>query len=336
MSEVTTMLGGNRCVPDNDEGDESTCYRAYSVHECVLFFCVRTYEASVDNGVLNEKTLATFPNRTTPEKGIEQGFAIAQNASRPTAQPTPTTTRTASPAEPTSGLGVDAYNIYDNVTISPNEDDEVFTVYARNIYILRQWTAALFQSKVEADVFRHPDYSDTTHALYAAMVANHERETGTTDDGRGKIIRWWDPVSPEQIMNSVALSLTNTMRMMNNESALGDTSILETYVQIRWYWASLPLAVVAMSLIYFLVVAIINARMEKPVWKNSVLPAFALPLDGSIRDALASEGPLLSKMEWEAQKNKTAFIWTGARSSGSAQASQYEAVPLKTGLAEDP
>ena len=74
-----------------------------------------------------------------------------------------------------------------------------------------------------------------------------------------------------QLMDNVAASITNHMRNISSEPALGKVWAIQTYVHVRWIWLVLPMALAPASLLFLLTAIWSSKRKGVQVWKSSAL-----------------------------------------------------------------
>ncbi|PSN62448.1 hypothetical protein BS50DRAFT_502179 [Corynespora cassiicola Philippines] len=95
-------------------------------------------------------------------------------------------------------------------------------------------------------------------------------------------------------MERLATVMTNIMRQSSNEMALGNAFSVETYIEVRWEWLSLPLTLLVLTLV-LLVGTMVRTSMENDrvgVWKNSAIATLVHGLPDDMRQKIitAQEG----------------------------------------------
>ena len=104
------------------------------------------------------------------------------------------------------------------------------------------------------------------------------------------------------VMQQVASSLTTSMRTTGNEPLASASLSLETYVHARWDWVTLPLILLAFTLVFMISAVVVSIVKGVPTWKSSSLPAFVYQFDPETSSAIGSSGPRLSKLEKQAEE----------------------------------
>ena len=87
-----------------------------------------------------------------------------------------------------------------------------------------------------------------------------------------------------------------------NEPLASASLSLETYVHARWDWATLPLILLAFTLVFMISAMVLSIVKGVPTWKSSSLPASVYQLDPETFSAIGSSGPRLSKLEKQAEE----------------------------------
>lgn len=101
---------------------------------------------------------------------------------------------------------------------------------------------------------------------------------------------WCAPNNVTHHMQRLATVMTNAMRQSSNDSALGESFSQETYVEVRWVWLILPLALLGLTLI-FLVGTVVRTSMESErvgVWKNSAIATLLYGLPDEMQQKIAA------------------------------------------------
>jgi hypothetical protein len=114
-----------------------------------------------------------------------------------------------------------------------------------------------------------------------------------------------------RMMNNLATSMTNNMRVVSGEHAAGVSTNHTTYVNVNWLWLALPGVLLGLTLIFLASTMWLNMQQGVPLWKGSTLAAFHHPLTKDGRQKLAqAESPRhLEKVaermgvRWESTKN---------------------------------
>ncbi|KAF3038388.1 hypothetical protein E8E11_002506 [Didymella keratinophila] len=233
-------------------------HEAPVVNECVLSWCVQTIKSSYEGGSYIEQVLARHENTTAGPFPWESfpvpedeggGFDIFYMQNISITPPASSPDRSTSTALNTT---YGATNITANTIM--NVFDDFFPSY---------YTQA---SASDAPILRYKDYEDTgastRHLAFSA---------------------WQQPNDLNSHLGRLAQAMTNVMRsdVSNNEMLNGTAYKMETYVEVRWQWLTLPLGVLFTALV-FLAATITKSAMERDrvdIWKTSAYATllFGLP-----------------------------------------------------------
>ncbi|KAF7186700.1 hypothetical protein HII31_11932 [Pseudocercospora fuligena] len=237
--------------------------------ECILHFCVQTYEASVTRGVFQERLISSFPNTSTPAQEAQAAIKPSSpNLTLPDVQPT----------------GVVYYNydfVNSYVTIRPPGSSKEYQIGNDTFLLFREWIQQTLTGELDSNAETGRATDDITQALYGAV-------------SNGFIER-------------IANSLTAQMRGITGETANGTTYSVVAVVQPRWGWLVYPLIVLALALGFVVATIIISAKKRMPTWKSNVLPGMVFSLDTATSTAIAARGPRLSAIEKEAKRHLIAM-----------------------------
>ena len=113
------------------------------------------------------------------------------------------------------------------------------------------------------------------------------------------------------MMDRVAQSLTALVRARTGENATGTTWTMEPYVHARWQWVILPLALLAITLVFLITTIVLSAIQHIPTWRSSALPSLVYALDETTVAAMALHGPRVKTLEKEAGKHIMAMSAAG-------------------------
>ena len=110
---------------------------------------------------------------------------------------------------------------------------------------------------------------------------------------------WLPPNNITKYVQDMATSLTNAVRTYPNSIELvSGSGALETYVEVRWPWLTLPLGLVCVAFI-FLILTIHQSsqRSDIKTWKNSALAILLNGLTDEAKMAIGPPGELLQMRE---------------------------------------
>ena len=97
-------------------------------------------------------------------------------------------------------------------------------------------------------------------------------------------------IGVDAVFATIAQSLTRYFRTVSNQAATGTTESLEQYIQGRWEWLLVPLAMVTLNAGFVLAVRLQSHRLGLPSWRNSVLALM-------LRETTAEEEEELGTMQ---------------------------------------
>ncbi|CAG8935853.1 unnamed protein product [Penicillium salamii] len=104
----------------------------------------------------------------------------------------------------------------------------------------------------------------------------------------------------EQIMNNVALSLSNYARQISKATVAGTSGNPESYVAVKWPWITFPATLVVFAGILLVATALSSTRRKTSLWKSSVLPFLYHGLEGNL--VKKAEVELMSEMDRATEK----------------------------------
>ncbi|KAF2088718.1 hypothetical protein K490DRAFT_55353 [Saccharata proteae CBS 121410] len=248
-----SSTGGTDTV--NFNGDQSTISALSSIrglhdassqhlfgavaNECVLYFCVNTYNASVDSGTLNETILDSWSNATS----MTYGSDITMTP--PGANETYTVGAYAWQA-----LAQEFWNMFAGTVTGDIGEETSDNDIVRAIYDLGTGSAASGTPN---------NGENKTMASLAASMTKLIRTSASSSSGSS--------VSKRSSLGSGGGNST----VNNGTHALGITWQSETYVHVRWPWITLPVALEILTLV-FLIGTIWRSNVAGvAVWKSSTL-----------------------------------------------------------------
>lgn len=208
--------------------------------ECVMWMCVKTFSASMSGGVFHEQIISRWPeaNESIP------GF----------------------PTLPSSSSGPSR-----NFSLHPPNDTAEYTIDMATIATMKIWLlgvlSGLSWSPGQNAVPTGSDVSmDLGQAFYRAQQIS-----------KTALKSWNNATSelagPANILAKVADGMTVTIRNMAgpDSSVPGTANGVETFVQARWLWAILPIALVVLTLAFMGLTLFMSVHNGIPVWKSSSL-----------------------------------------------------------------
>ncbi|KAF2661784.1 hypothetical protein K491DRAFT_586681, partial [Lophiostoma macrostomum CBS 122681] len=208
--------------------------------ECILSMCVKTIESSYATAGYNETVTHRFVNTT--------------------AGPFPWTQENVSDPDISNAV---AYFYLQDITLNPNGPDNYTNYGISNdtafniINVFDDYLPSFGTRKSNASA---------TYMKYRTYNKSPTFREYTKNP-------WLAPRNVTLYMERLATSMTNTLRFSSNENVTGQAFTLETIVDVRWWWLSLPVGLLFLTLI-FLTATIVRTSMESDrvgVWKNSAI-----------------------------------------------------------------
>ncbi|UPX15495.1 uncharacterized protein EKO05_0005941 [Ascochyta rabiei] len=210
-----------------------------TIHECVLSWCIQTIKSSYEGGTYSEEVLARFEN-TTVRQSPWESFAIPEE----------------------DGGGFDTFYMQ-NISIVPpiSDQDHPASKVSNKVYGTNNVTAYNIMNVFD-DFF--PSYYTAASASDTPVL--RYKNYG----GNGAVTReivsspWQEPNDVDAHVSRLAVAMTNVMRsdVNSNEMLNGTAYWMESYVEVRWQWLTLPLGVLFVSLI-FLAATITKSALER-------------------------------------------------------------------------
>lgn len=116
----------------------------------------------------------------------------------------------------------------------------------------------------------------------------------------------------DMLMSDLAVSMTTAFRGFMGTEPMNGTSIsLESYVHVRWGFASLPIAVVLSTFLFLIASVLMTNRSQTKLWKSSALATLFHGLDHDTRAMFDAEDDL-AQMKKQAEKVKVSLRRDGS------------------------
>ncbi|KAF2707837.1 hypothetical protein K504DRAFT_470184 [Pleomassaria siparia CBS 279.74] len=229
-------------------------------HECVLSWCVKTIRSSYYWANYNEDVIEKFINNT--------------------AGPYPWV-----PVK--SGSTIDIF-YPQNITIDAPSNNHNTSNNTREDYGVGNTTA--FAAIGVFDEF-FPSFLTAANAS-AEPFLRYRIQQNLLPKSRDLTNNPWRASNNiTQHMERLATALTNVVRSSSGKTqVLGTAFSMETYVEVRWEWLALPLAVLLLSLV-FLASTVMKSSREKDrvgVWKTSALATLLYGLPDDMQKKITS------------------------------------------------
>lgn len=242
-------------------------YGKPSAEECILYFCVKTYQATVSRGTFREHLVRSLPNASTPAPLPTQSTHMLPEMQRTDVS-----------------LLVGESGEYNNIDLTPPGVAGNYSVSNVTLVLTRGWVQATLTGFVSSSE-GVANVSDVSQVLYNAQKANRL----------------------PAFMDNIANSLTAQIRGVTGEKANGTTQSGVTVVHIRWSWLTFPVVVLALALVFVATTMVLSAREHMPTWKSNTLPGVVYSMDENTCAAIAARGPRLRDMEKESRRHLVAM-----------------------------
>jgi hypothetical protein len=275
--------------------------------ECVLFWCVQTYNASVTQNIKSEEVISYFYNTTNNAPNIFPGELI-------------------SPTNASSNNTLADLNYGQIIQLIPtNVPDSVYNAdYPFTVDSLANFTvSAVFSDWLEPSSWDNistiQSGSNLTGCLnYFISAAYSEPQTSESNETTAYV---------GGMMSKIASSMTDSIRISDGYGgvqtgdfkAFGTSWTSETYVHVRWEWLVFPAILACVALFFILAVMINTARSNTRIWKADPLALIFHGLDLSTQIE-TGEKETLSEMKEVARDLSVSLVQT---SNGSKLSTQY-------------
>lgn len=210
--------------------------------QCTLQYCTQTFNASVTNGTLTESVSSTGLNTT-----------VLSTANSTT----------------------------DTPAVIKAPDGTSYIVTEAAMLGTQSWFSSLFADgrATRANMSAHLDDTSVIVNLTVGI------SSGTTYFDNDVVQTfYWDyyeyASGLDKAMSDLATSMTVAFRSFGGDEMINGTEwSMETYVHVRWAWISLPLVVLALTIVFLVVVIWENHRCGTDLWKSSAIALLFHGLD---------------------------------------------------------
>ena len=86
-----------------------------------------------------------------------------------------------------------------------------------------------------------------------------------------------------QLMENMTTSISNHMRDISSDTAIGKVWAMETFVRVRWWWFALPVALAPASCVFLFTAILSSWRGKVEIWKSSGLATMFHGLDNAMQ-----------------------------------------------------
>ncbi|UJO13498.1 uncharacterized protein CLAFUR5_03523 [Fulvia fulva] len=240
--------------------------------ECVLWPCVKTYDAVMANGEYKETVTDIWPpvNATLSENPALKSMCNC------------TYREGCNELSPISQYSTCNVLIPRKLELRPPGDDTSYIYNLDSYNLLRNWLGFVLQlvysSGYNTQFLMAQSRNDVPQAFYSTQL-EHANATQA-----------WEMRGPSAIMERVATSLTNHVRSAGAEeqSVAGTAFTAQNLVHARWEWAILPLVLLGLTVCFVVVTITLTARRGLPLWKSSSLAHVLHGLDDDSSDAMTA------------------------------------------------
>ncbi|RSL72301.1 hypothetical protein CEP54_000958 [Fusarium duplospermum] len=266
----TLVLAIQYLQADNSWRENKTTWQDTQVttQECGLYFCVNEYETSLEQGVLKERVVNSWINKT----------ANSHNS------------------HPGEGINVAEYQEYLNNTLDmfPNyislTDLQLFVPDEHNRSLVKE-TFNITQPSIvmlfnnirrglkEEDCSGSPQWNGTETFIYPSFGVTRPLQMGFGLGEAGNV---------SATIENVALSLTKWMRDRGLASSPvpGKATVMTVITRVRWEFLLFPAAMHLLGLVFAAVSIWETNSLKRPAWKSSLLAAISHAPDGELRERL--------------------------------------------------
>ncbi|RTE77754.1 hypothetical protein BHE90_007760 [Fusarium euwallaceae] len=237
--------------------------------ECGLYFCVNEYESVVEQGVLNEKVLASWANKTvdsyTDSEGAQKEYMKYKNNSLDLAP---------------GYVMVPDLQIYipdkDFRSRSANLTQQTFNISQTTV-------VSLIESLKEGFCARS---RNGTECDWENQVLVYPSLPG--DGPPGFMFALGESTDIPGTIENVGLSVTKWMRDRKSKSSpvTGEETRSIVITRVRWAYLAYPTATLLVGFIFAALAIWESSNLKRPVWKDSALATLAYSPDGEFRERL--------------------------------------------------
>lgn len=265
VSGVVACPHNVTAVGFDNQGDTSRRFELdYVATSCTLYPCLKNYQATVQQGVLNERVVSTVPALFKP------GFAHHLDTA-----PNITVLRDPCVISDVEYSAADLINVartagrtFTNVSV----DGVNYTAPEECLYKLDWQYAECMLYFMDSTIFSgHCAAIDPAievscegwwlSPLYNSLNATFETISDTMDQ------------FAEVVTNKMRTSGSTNYDMFQKDEALGVVTRMTICTAFDWQWLLLPISLVAMAAVLLILTMLQNLReYRQPVWKSSVLP----------------------------------------------------------------
>lgn len=262
----------------------SIAYQHPQAFECLLWFCVKTYEGRMENGVFNEEVTASWPgpNFTLPFPSNIGLWSLESCNQEAGYDPTIV------PGGNGSTLAPCALNATSqNYTLHPPGSPVSYSVNVETFNMLRYWMSSVLDISLTTNPGDVPPNEPLLLDLPQAFYDSQEPNLSSSTNYFNQTL---DMEGPDSIFERIAESMTFRIRSIGDpaEAAAGVAYNVETTVHARWVWATFPIALIVLTSCFLFVTVMLSVRQRIPMWKSSSLAGLLHGLDEETCEAIPS------------------------------------------------
>ncbi|KAJ4317697.1 hypothetical protein N0V84_007216 [Fusarium piperis] len=256
---------------DNSWKENETTWQDTQVtaQECGLYFCINEYETSLEQGVLKERVVNSWTNKTAdshhphPDETGRQYREYREYLNN------------------TLDMFPDYINLTDLQLFVPSEHNR--SSIKKTFNITQPSIALLFnnirQGIQELNYLNYTRWDGTETFIYPSFGLNRPP---------AMVFGLGEAGNVSASVEKVALSLTKWMRdrELTSSPVRGEATVMTIITRVRWHFLIFPAVVHLLGLVFAVVSIWETNRLKRPAWKSSMLAALSHAPDGELRERL--------------------------------------------------
>lgn len=243
----------------------------YVATSCTLYPCLKNYQATVQQGVLNEQVVSTVPALLNPfssPNDTDTNFTVLRDPC------------VISDVEYSAANLVNIPRTAGRTFTNISVDGVIYTAPEECLYKLDGNYGWYMKDFMGSTLFRgtcyivNPSITDAwcedwwLSPLYNSLNATFETISDAMDQ------------FAEVVTNKMRTSGSTNYDMFQRDEALGVVTRMTICTSFDWQWLSLPLSLVATTAVLLILTVLQNIKEHRqPVWKSSVLPLIFYGID---------------------------------------------------------
>jgi hypothetical protein len=217
--------------------------------QCTMWFCVKSYSASMTGGVFKETLISSWPdlNEIVPGNSKIDIPSIA-------------------PSHP-------ARYSHQNYTLKPPDQDTTYSVDTFTFATLKYWLSGVMN-----DLNLESSWaSDIGQFFYESQRTNASDPSQRS--GPSPLLERMADIMTSYMRSKGSPDL----------KVIGTTHEMLTYVHARWFWSILPVALVGMTFAFMALTIFLSVRNGIPIWKSSSLALMVHGLSDDISSRITAK-----------------------------------------------